>query len=74
MGEVYQATDPKLEQPVALKFLPEARAADPAARARLSNELRIARQVTHPTLPAGPMGCGQGHRSAGGDQPQEAWP
>src|SRR5690242_3978951 len=25
MGEVYQATDLKLEQPVALKFLPEAR-------------------------------------------------
>src|SRR5215471_2113801 len=43
MGEVYQATDLKLEQPVALKFLPEARAADPSALARLCNETRIAR-------------------------------
>jgi serine/threonine protein kinase len=47
MGEVYHATDLKLEQPVALKFLPEAQTADPAALERLSNEVRIARQVTH---------------------------
>jgi len=50
MGEVYQATDLTLEQPVALKFLPEARAADPTALARLCNETRIARQVTHPSV------------------------
>jgi serine/threonine-protein kinase len=50
MGEVYHATDLKLEQPVALKFLPEARAADPTALARLCNETRIARQVTHPSI------------------------
>jgi Protein kinase domain len=50
MGEVYHATDLKLKQPVALKFLPEAQAADPAALERLSNEVRIARQVTHPNV------------------------
>jgi serine/threonine-protein kinase len=50
MGEVYQATDLRLEQPVALKFLPEARGVDPAALRRLSSEVRIARQVTHPNV------------------------
>ena len=47
MGEVYQATDLKLEQPVALKFLAKARASDPVQVARLYQEVRIARQVTH---------------------------
>jgi serine/threonine-protein kinase len=50
MGEVYQATDLKLEQLVALKFLPEAQTADPTALARFSNEVRIARQVSHPNV------------------------
>jgi serine/threonine protein kinase len=50
MGEVYRAYDLTLEQPVALKFLPEASAANPAAMARLRNEVRIARQVSHPNV------------------------
>jgi serine/threonine-protein kinase len=33
-----------------LKFLPDAQAADPAALGRLFNEVRIARQVTHPNV------------------------
>jgi serine/threonine-protein kinase len=50
MGEVYRATDLKLAQPVALKFLPEAAAYDPSALARFHSEVRIARQVSHPNV------------------------
>jgi len=50
MGEVYRATDLKLEQPVALKFLPDATAANPAILARFHTEVRIARQVSHPNV------------------------
>jgi len=50
MGEVYRATDIRLGQTVALKFLPEATASDPATLARFHNEVRIARQVTHPNV------------------------
>ena len=47
MGEVYRADDLTLDQPVALKFLPEGVAADPAQLAQFHNELRTARQVSH---------------------------
>jgi predicted Ser/Thr protein kinase len=47
MGEVYRAHDLTLGQEVALKFLPEAMARNPAALARFYNEVRIARQVSH---------------------------
>jgi serine/threonine-protein kinase len=47
MGEVYRADDLKLEQPVALKFLPEALQRDPELLARFYNEVRMARQVSH---------------------------
>lgn len=47
MGEVYRATDLKLGQPVALKFLPEETARDPKTLVRFHNEVRIARQVGH---------------------------
>ncbi len=50
MGEVYRANDLKLGQPVALKFLPEAIAEDERALARFRNEVRIARQVSHPNV------------------------
>ncbi len=50
MGEVYRGYDLTLEQPVALKFLPEASAANPAAMARFRNEGRIARRVSHPNV------------------------
>lgn len=48
MGEVYRADDLKLGEPVALKFLPRALEADPAALRRLHEEVRSARQVSHP--------------------------
>jgi len=50
MGEVYRATDLTLGQTVALKFLPEAASRDERALARFYNEVRIARQVTHPNV------------------------
>jgi serine/threonine-protein kinase len=50
MGEVYRATDLALGQAVALKFLPEATARDDRALARFYNEVRTARQVTHPNV------------------------
>ena len=48
MGEVYRADDLALDQPVALKFLPEALQDDPARIAQLQHEVRSARQVSHP--------------------------
>lgn len=47
MGEVYKAEDLKLDQQVALKFLPESLASDSAGLTRFRSEVRIARQVTH---------------------------
>jgi serine/threonine protein kinase len=50
MGEVYRATDLKLNQLVALKFLPEATAHNPELLERFHGEVRIARQVSHPNV------------------------
>jgi serine/threonine-protein kinase len=50
MGEVYEAFDLLLGQSVALKFLPPATASDPAVLERFRNEVRIARQVSHPNV------------------------
>jgi serine/threonine protein kinase len=50
MGEVYRATDLKLNQLVALKFLPESTAHNPRLLERFHGEVRIARQVSHPNV------------------------
>ena len=50
MGEVYKAEDLKLDQTVALKFLPENFAQDKAALERFYGEVRTARQVSHPNV------------------------
>jgi len=50
MGEVYRADDLTLEQPVALKFLPEAVTGHEGALTRFKNEVRVARQVSHPNV------------------------
>ncbi|HET7745817.1 MAG TPA: serine/threonine-protein kinase, partial [Vicinamibacteria bacterium] len=50
MGEVYRADDLKLGQAVALKFLPESLSGDPERRERFYNEVRTAREVTHPAV------------------------
>jgi serine/threonine-protein kinase len=50
MGEVYRANDLLLGQTVALKFLPAEWASDESRLARFRNEVRIARQVSHPNV------------------------
>src|SRR4051812_18766731 len=50
MGEVYLAEDLKLDQDVALKFLPEKLVLDGAALARFHREVRIAREISHPNV------------------------
>ena len=50
MGEVYRANDLLLGQTVALKFLPAQWTSHEATLARFRNEVRIARQVSHPNV------------------------
>jgi serine/threonine-protein kinase len=50
MGEVYRADDLKLEQPVALKFLPPGLEEENDRLERLFGEVRMARQVSHPAV------------------------
>lgn len=50
MGEVYKATDLLVGQPVALKFLPEELAGNEGMLERFRNEVRLARQVSHPNV------------------------
>ena len=50
MGEVYRADDLRLGQQVALKFLPPALATDARRLAQFHNEVRTARQVSHPNV------------------------
>ncbi len=50
MGEVYRANDLLLGQTVALKFLPAQWTSHEATLARFRNEVRIARQISHPNV------------------------
>ena len=50
MGEVYRADNLKLGQAVALKFLPETVEKDPTRLSRFLNEVKIARQISHPSV------------------------
>ena len=47
MGQVYSATDTKLNRQVALKILPEAFATDPDRLARFQREAQILASVSH---------------------------
>jgi serine/threonine protein kinase/Tol biopolymer transport system component len=49
MGEVYRATDTKLDRPVAIKVLSED-IGDPAARHRFQREARMASSLSHPHI------------------------
>jgi serine/threonine protein kinase len=48
MGEVYRASDTRLDRTVALKTLPSHRAESPEARERFEREVRAISRFTHP--------------------------
>lgn len=50
MGEVYRADDVKLDQQVALKFLPDWMDEDGKTLGRFLEEVKIARQISHPNV------------------------
>ena len=52
MGQVYQATDTKLNLEVALKSRPEAVSADPERLARFQREAEVLASLNHPNIAA----------------------
>ena len=50
MGEVWRATDTKLDREVALKVLPEAFADDPDRLARFEREAKVLASLNHPNI------------------------
>ena len=50
MGQVYRATDTKLNRQVALKILPEAIADDPDRLARFQREAQVLASLNHPGI------------------------
>ena len=50
MGEVYRATDTRLDREVAIKILPEALASDPERLARFTREAKVLASLNHPNI------------------------
>ncbi len=50
MGEVYRATDTKLDRDVAIKVLPESLAGDPERIARFQREAKTLASLNHPNI------------------------
>ena len=59
MGEVWRATDTKLNREVAIKMLPAAFAKDPARMSRFEREAQVLASLNHPNI-AGIYGVEQG--------------
>src|SRR5580765_149458 len=59
MGEVWRATDTKLNRDVAIKVLPKAFAQDASRMARFQNEARVLASLNHPNI-AGIYGVEEG--------------
>ena len=51
MGEVYRATDPRLDRDVAIKVIPEALATDSERLARFEREAKTLKGATFPIAP-----------------------
>jgi len=51
MGEVYRATDTKLDREVAIKVLPAELAQDPERLARFEREAKLLASLNHPNIP-----------------------
>src|ERR1700674_683887 len=52
MGEVYRATDTKLNRDVAIKIIPEVFAQDPDRMARFTREAQVLALLNHPNIAA----------------------
>ncbi len=52
MGEVYLATDSKLDRKVAIKVLPETMTRDPERVARFEREAKLLASLNHPNVAA----------------------
>ena len=50
MGEVWRATDTKLDREVAIKVLPESFADDPERMARFKREAKVLASLNHPNI------------------------
>src|SRR5215469_12737101 len=50
MGEVYRATDTKLDREVAIKVLPEGFATDPGRMVRFEREAKLLASLNHPNI------------------------